>query len=73
MNTRQVRQLLEDMINICDQSLATGEMTVRAHDRIDEVRKKYESLCDEEAQLDKEVKETEQEFKNYVKGILYEG
>lgn len=48
MNTRQVRQLLEDMINICDQSLASGEMSVRAHDRIDEVREKYESLVEEE-------------------------
>jgi len=69
MQSRKLRKMLETIINICDQSVCTGEMSVKAHDRIDKVRKKYEALCDEEDQLDKEVWETEQEFERYVKGV----
>ena len=69
MNSRELRKMLETMINICDQSFMTGEMSMEAHNRIDKVRKKYEALCEEEAQLDKEVWETEQEFESYVKGV----
>lgn len=69
MKSRELRKMLETMINICDQAFMTGEMKVEAYDRIDKVRKKCEALCDEEDQLDKEVWETEQEFKNYVKGV----
>ena len=75
MNSRELRKMLETMINICDQAVAVGAMSISAHDRIDKVRKKYEALCEEEAQLDKEdfldeeVWETEQEFESYVKGV----
>lgn len=43
-NFDQLRYLVEDLINICDQAFLSGGMTMTEHDRVSEVRKKYESI-----------------------------